>query len=133
MSEQLVIEKALRNLEIIGCKVGIIDAQGNVYGGFDLVPVKEKKVAKRAPSKYPRGTISGYLAPYLDLLTEVGDVIEIPFDPRFETNNMIGSISSYMIHRFGKGSCKVETLTEKNTFRTYRIENSFEQLEKVFG
>ena len=122
--ELLVIQKALRNLETIGCKVGITDRCNVVYGGFKLVPLVQEKRKRSAPI-HARGTISGYLAPYLDLLTESGDVIDVPFDPLFETASKLNSaISAYMCNHYGKGTGKSEAIPDKNVVRVFRLEGT---------
>lgn len=121
--ELLVIRKAIQNLQTIGCKVGVVDKDGNEYGGFKLAPLVEEKKRTRAPLKYKRGTISNHLAPYLSLLTEAGDVIDVPFDPLFETPSKLNSsIAAYMCNNYGKGSHTTLTLNEQKVVRVYRLE-----------
>lgn len=122
--ELLVIRKALQNLQTIGCKVGIVDKDGNGYGGFSLVPMGEVK-RKRAAPMHKRGTISGYLEPYLGLLTDVGDVIDVPMSALFENTSKLNSaISAYMCNHYGKGSSKTETLVKQDAVRVYRLEGT---------
>jgi hypothetical protein len=123
-SERLVIEKAIRNLQLIGCKVGIVDKEGNQYGGFSLVPAGEPK-RKRAAPIHARGTISGYLDPYLSLLTDAGDVIDVPMCPLFENTSKLNSaISAYMCNHYGKGTVKVEAQPDLKAVRVYRLEGT---------
>lgn len=122
--ELLVIRKAIQNLHTIGCKVGIVDKDGNGYGGFSLAPVGEVK-RKRAAPMHKRGTISGYLEPYLGLLTEAGDVIDVPISPLFESTSKLNSaISAYMCNHYGKGTGKVEALADQSGVRVYRLEGT---------
>lgn len=123
-SELLVIEKAIRNLQLIGCKVGVVDKDGKAYGGFKLVPVADEK-RKRAAPIHARGTISGYLDPFLSLLTDVGDVIDVPMSPLFESTSKLNSaISAYMCNHYGKGTVKVETQPDLKAVRVYRLEGT---------
>ena len=122
--ELLVIRKAIHNLQTIGCKVGVVDKDGNGYGGFSLMPVGDPK-RKRAAPVHKRGTISGYLEPYLSLLTDAGDVIDVPMSPLFEnTSKLNGAISAYMCNHYGKGTVKVEAQPEQNAVRVYRLEGT---------
>ena len=122
--ELLVIRKAIHNLQTIGCKVGVVDKDGNGYGGFSLTPEGEPK-RKRAAPAHKRGTISGYLEPFLSLLTDAGDVIDVPMSPLFEnTSKLNGAISAYMCNHYGKGTVKVEAQPEQNAVRVYRLEGT---------
>jgi hypothetical protein len=122
--ELLVIRKAIQNLQTIGCKVGVVDKDGNVYGGFKLSPIDDAK-RKRAAPVHARGTISGYLDPFLTLLTEEGDVIDVPMSPLFENTSKLNSaISAYMCNHYGKGSSKSETLAKQNAIRVYRLKGT---------
>jgi hypothetical protein len=122
--ELLVIRKAIQNLQTIGCNVGVVDKDGNSYGGFSLMPIGEVK-RKRAAPVHKRGTISGYLDPYLSLLTDVGDVIDVPMSPLFENTSKLNSaISAYMCNHYGKGTVKVEAQSELKAVRVYRLEGT---------
>jgi hypothetical protein len=125
--ELLVIRKAIQNLHTIGCNIGIRDKYGNEYGGFKLSPIDDAK-RKRAAPVHKRGTLSQYLEPYLTLLTDVGDVIDVPMSPLFEnTSRLNGAISAYMCNHYGKGTVKVEAQPEQASVRVYRIEPKKEQ------
>jgi hypothetical protein len=123
-TELFVIRKAISNLQTIGCKVGIVDKDGNGYGGFSLVPAGEPK-RKRAAPMHKRGTISGYLEPYLSLLTDEGDVIDVPMSPLFENTSKLNSaISAYMCNHYGKGTGRVEAQPDLKSVRVYRLEGT---------
>lgn len=122
--ELLVIRKAIQNLHTIGCKVGVVDKDGNIYGGFKLAPMVEENRKCAAPI-HKRGTLSNYLDPYLSLLTDAGDVIDVPMSPLFETTSKLNSaISAYMCNHYGKGTCKVEAQPELKAVRVYRLEGT---------
>jgi hypothetical protein len=123
-TELFVIRKAIQNLQTIGCKVGIVDKDGNIYGGFKLAPLVEEP-RKRAAPIHKRGTLSNYLDPYLTLLTEAGDVIDVPMCPLFENTSKLNSaISAYMCNHYGKGSSKSETLVKQDAIRVYRLKGT---------
>ena len=122
--ELMVIRKAIHNLHTIGCKVGIVDKDGNQYGGFKLAPLVEEP-RKRAAPIHRRGTISGYLEPFLSLLTDAGDVIDVPMSPLFENTSKLNSaISAYMCNHYGKGTCRVEAQLDLKSVRVYRLEGT---------
>lgn len=122
--ELLVIRKAIHNLQTIGCKVGVVDKDGNIHGGFRLAPLVEEN-RKRAAPIHKRGTLSNYLDPYLSLLTDAGDVIDVPMSPLFETTSKLNSaISAYMCNHYGKGTCKVEAQPDLKAVRVYRLEGT---------
>lgn len=123
-TELLVIEKAIRNLETIGCKVGILDRYNVSYGGYKLVPMSDEK-RKRAAPTYKRGTLSGYLEPFLSLLTDEGDVIDVPMSPLFGTKSKLNSsISAYMCNNYGNKSCRVENVEGSDFVRVFRLKGN---------
>jgi len=124
VQELLVIRKAIQNLQTIGCKVGVVDKEGNQYGGFKLTSLTEEP-RKRAAPVHKRGTISGYLEPYLSLLTDEGDVIDVPMSPLFENTSKLNSaISAYMCNHYGKGTGRVEAQPDLKSVRVYRLEGT---------
>lgn len=122
-------EKALSNaiklLNAIGAQYAIKDAEGVVHGDLKAV-AKQKK----APPKYPYGSISKYVRPYLEACA-VNQTVTIPIG-QFDIDHVYGSSSSMATKMWGNGCHKVGTTIDKKAVLLTRTEK-LDDLDDLFA
>jgi hypothetical protein len=122
-------EKALTNaiklLNAIGASYAIKDAEGNLHG--DLTAVSKKK---KAPSKYPYGSISTYIRPYVEACG-VNQTVTIPIG-QFDVDHIYGSASSMATKLWGNGCHKIGTTPDKKAVVLTRTEK-LDDLDDLFS
>lgn len=122
-------EKALTNaiklLNAIGAQYAIKDAEGVVHG--DLKAVSKQK---KAPSKYPYGSLAKHIRPYLDSCG-VNQTVTIPIG-QFDIDHIYGSASSIATKIWGNGCHKVGTTTDKKAVVLTRTEK-LDDLDDLFS
>lgn len=86
--QKKALDNALRLLTGLGCQYVVIDADGVKHGEI----AESRK--KRRPNKYPMGTFSSYLRPYITPLN-VGGSVDVPFGQfdGFELQSSIASLA----------------------------------------
>jgi hypothetical protein len=119
------LSNAIKLLNAIGAQYAIKDAEGVVHG--DLKAVSKQK---KAPSKYPYGTISTYVKPYIDSCA-VNQTVTIPIG-QFELNNVYGSASSMATKTWGNKCHKVGTTADKKAVVLTRTEK-LDDLDDLFS
>lgn len=122
-------EKALSNaiklLNAIGASYAIKDAEGNLHG--DLTSVSKKK---KAPPKYPFGSVATYIRPYIDSCG-VNQTVTIPIG-QFDVDRIYGSSSSMATKLWGNGCHKVGTTPDKKNVLLTRTEK-LDDLDDLFS
>lgn len=122
-------EKALTNaiklLNAIGAQYAIKDAEGVVHG--DLKAVSKQK---KAPSKYPYGSLAKHIRPYLDSCG-VNQTVTIPIG-QFDIDHIYGSASSIATKIWGNGCHKVGTTPDKKAVVLTRTEK-LDDLDDLFS
>jgi hypothetical protein len=122
-------EKALSNaiklLNAIGAQYAIKDAEGNLHGDVKAV-AKQKK----APSKYPYGSISTHVRPYIDACA-VNQTVTIPIG-QYDLDSVYGSASSIASKEWGNGCHKVGTSADKKAVLLTRTEK-LDDLDDLFS
>lgn len=122
-------EKALTNaiklLNAIGASYAIKDAEGNLHG--DLTSVSKKR---KAPSKYPYGSLAKHIKPYIDSCG-VNQTVTIPIG-QFDVDHIYGSASSIATKTWGNGCHKVGTTPDKKNVLLTRTEK-LDDLDDLFS
>jgi len=122
-------EKALSNaiklLNAIGAQYAIKDAEGVVHG--DLKAVSKQK---KAPSKYPYGSLSTHIRPYIDACA-VNQTVTIPIG-QYDLDSLYGSASSMATKMWGNGCHKVGTTADKKAVLLTRTEK-LDDLDDLFS
>jgi len=122
-------EKALSNaiklLNAIGAQYAIKDAEGNLHGDVKAV-AKQKK----APSKYPYGSLSTHVRPYI-ASCGVNQTVTIPIG-QFDLDSVYGSTSSIASKEWGNGCHKIGTSSDKKSVLLTRTEK-LDDLDDLFS
>ena len=122
-------EKALSNaiklLNAIGAQYAIKDAEGNLHGDVKAV-AKQKK----APSKYPYGSLSAHVRPYIDACV-VNQTVTIPIG-QYDLDSVYGSSSSIASKEWGNGCHKIGTSSDKKSVLLTRTEK-LDDLDDLFS
>jgi hypothetical protein len=122
-------EKALSNaiklLNAIGASYAIKDAEGNLHG--DLTSVSKKK---KAPPKYPYGSLSSHIRPYIEACG-VNQTVTIPIGA-YDLDAIYGSSSSMATKLWGNGCHKVGTTPDKKNVLLTRTEK-LDDLDDLFS
>ncbi len=122
-------EKALSNaiklLNAIGAQYAIKDAEGVVHG--DLKAVSKQK---KAPAKYPYGSLSSHIRPYVEGCG-VNQTVTIPIG-QFDLDHIYGSASSMATKMWGNGCHKVGTSSDKKSVLLTRTEK-LDDLDDLFS
>jgi hypothetical protein len=119
------LSNAVKLLNAIGAQYAIKDADGVVHG--DLKAVSKQK---KASPKYPYGSISTYIRPYISSCA-VNQTITIPIG-HFDTDHVYGSASSMATKMWGNGCHKVGTTADKKAILITRTEK-LDDLEDLFS
>jgi len=122
-------EKALSNaiklLNAIGAQYAIKDADGNMHGDVKSV-AKQKKSA----SKYPYGSLSTHIRPYIDACV-VNQTVTIPIG-QFDIAHVYGSASSIASKEWGNGCHKIGASADKKAVLLTRTEK-LDDLDDLFS
>ncbi len=122
-------EKALSNaiklLNAIGAQYAIKDAEGVLHG--DLKAVSKQK---KAPSKYPYGSLSSHIRPYINSCA-VNQTVTIPIG-QFDLDAVYGSASSIASKDWGNGCHKIGTSLDKKSVLLTRTEK-LDDLDDLFS
>ena len=122
-------EKALSNaiklLNAIGAQYAIKDAEGVVHGD-----VKAVSKQKKAPSKYPYGSLSTHVRPYIDACA-VNQTVTIPIG-QYDLDSVYGSTSSIASKEWGNGCHKIGTSSDKKSVLLTRTEK-LDDLDDLFS
>lgn len=116
---QKALTNAIKLLNAIGVEYAIQDHDGTVHGNAKL----ETK-PKRTPAKYPYGTLSKYVRPYIEACG-VNQTVTIPIG-NFEIEYVYGSASSTASKVWGNGCHKISTTEDKKAVvltRTEKMDN----------
>lgn len=116
--DKKILLDCVRGLSAIDCKFAIIDGEGNRYGTLEIALPKEEK--KRKKPKYPWGTLTTYLLPYLKTLDAPGKMVSIPFG-KYEGDSLCSTLSSWGTKNFGAGSMKHTMITTEKRIEVKRI------------
>jgi hypothetical protein len=122
-------EKALSNaiklLNAIGVEYAIQDHDGTVHGNGVL-----QTKAKRQPAKYPYGTLSKHVRPYVDACG-VNQTVTIPIG-QFDLIHVYGSASSTASKIWGNGCHKIGTSDDKKNVILTRTEK-IDDMDDLFS
>ena len=122
-------EKALSNaiklLNAIGVEYAIQDHDGTLHGNGVL-----QTKAKRQPAKYPYGTLSKHVRPYVDACG-VNQTVTIPVG-QFELIHVYGSASSTASKVWGNGCHKIGTSEDKKNVILTRTEK-LDDMDDLFS
>ena len=122
-------EKALSNaiklLNAIGVEYAIQDHDGKVHGN-GVLQTKQRK----APPKYPYGTLSKHVRPYVNACG-VNQTVQIPVGT-FELVHVYGSASSTASKLWGNGCHKIGTSEDKKFVLLTRTEK-MDDIDDLFS
>jgi hypothetical protein len=119
------LSNAIKLLNAIGAQYAIKDADGIVHGDLKAV-AKQKK----APSKYPYGSLSTHIRPYIDACA-VNQTVTIPIG-QYDLDSVYGSASSMATKMWGNGCHKVGTSADKKSVLLTRTEK-LDDLDDLFS
>jgi len=124
------LEQALRILMTLTDHVRFaVEFNGRVIGNSELVTAKAVRGGKgKRNLRYPMGTLSAYLAPYLDNLATEG-VVEIPWG-QFDYPHLSSSVTAACSKRFGKGMATTTTNKINNTIEVWLDPSVMESASK---
>lgn len=110
--QKMKLEQALRVLDSVKDHIRFaVEWNGHTYGNSELVKPKPHKGKGSRALRYPMGTLSSYIGPYLDTLAKDG-VVEIPWG-EFDPAQLGTSVSGTCCNRFGKGKAS-RIMNKKN-------------------
>ena len=128
-TNQSVYVKALSNavklLNAIGVEYAIKDLEGNIHGNGVLETKK-----KRAPHKYPYGSLANHVRPYIDACG-VNQTVTIPVG-QFDLDHVYGSTSSIASKTWGNGCHKIGTTPDKKGIVLTRTEK-LDDMDDLFA
>jgi len=101
--QKIAILRLINALNGAGADYKIILPDGTEYGTLETKPVKKAKPKSSRASPYPRGELSGYIAPFLADLP-VGGVTTIPYD-KYPGTLLAARCYSAGFDSWGKGNC----------------------------
>ena len=110
--KQQTLKKAISMLNAIGASYAIIDEDGTKHGELNVL-------RSLAPRKYPRGTLSNYVKPYLENM-KVGDVVPIPIG-EFSMNDIRSAAVSWSCYHWGNGTLTTAIDKEGGKVEALRI------------
>ena len=108
------LEQAIKILDALKLSYLIIDENGNKHGSLEAVEQR-----KRAPSEFPRGEVRGYILPFIKDM-KVGDIAQVNAG-KYGVERIRANMTSWMIEKYGKGSCTTSANHETNTVEILRI------------
>lgn len=117
--EKAALAKVISMLNACKLQYAIVDSDGTKHGDLEVVIRK-----KRAPLKYPMGTLSGHFKPYIENLLP-DQAAEIPAK-NFNLEDLRGSIAAWASTNWGNGTCT--TLVDKQTNCVLVFRTSAQQL-----
>ena len=95
--EKRVLDSAVRMLISLGLEYAIALPDGQVLGTYAATKT-------RRPKKYPHGSITSHIRPYL-ANAQRGDIIVIP-EGDYDLNTIQSTVCTYLGNVFGAGSYK---------------------------
>ena len=119
------LDNAIKLLKAIGAQYAIKDSEGNLHG--DLTAVSKKK---KAPPKYPYGSLAKHIRPYLDSCG-VNQTVTIPIG-QYDLDAIYGSTSSIASKEWGNGCHKIGTTTDKKAVVITRTEK-LDDIDDLFA
>jgi hypothetical protein len=111
-----MVVKAASLLTNLGCKFYIKTPDGEemAVGMKAAKPEKEAKVS-RGGKKYPHGLRASYVKPYIDKITQAGDMVVIPGSDDIALQDIAGAAAAACHTKFGPGVYQVEPDKISNT------------------
>lgn len=119
------LTNAVKLLNAIGAKYAIVDSDGVKHGDLEVITKK-----KRAPAKYPYGSLRKHVVPYLQDL-RVNCTARIPVHP-YDLESVYGSASSAASTMWGHKSHKVGTSEDKKSVYITRTEQ-MDDIDDLFA
>lgn len=110
--KQQTLKRAIAMLNAIGVSYAIVEEDGTRHGELEVVP-------KQNGRKYPRGTLSGIVKPYIENM-KVGDVVQIPVGD-FEPEEIRSAAVSWSCYHWGNQTITTVVNKENNTIEALRI------------
>lgn len=119
------LDNAIKLLKAIGAQYAIKDSEGNLHG--DLTAVSKKK---KAPPKYPYGSLASHVKPYINSCG-VNQTVTIPIGA-YDLESIYGSTSSIASKEWGNGCHKIGTTPDKKNVVLTRTEK-LDDLDDLFA
>ena len=119
------LTNAIKLLNAIGAQYAIKDAEGVVHGD-----VKAVSKQKKAPAKYPYGSLSAHVRPYIASCA-VNQTVTIPIG-QYDLDSVYGSSSSIASKEWGNGCHKIGTSSDKKSVLLTRTEK-LDDLDDLFS
>jgi len=121
-------DKAIRTLLSLNLKFLVIDPDGNHHGELKIA-VEEPKIYKTRIRKYPHGSLTKYLLPYINSIKEKESVL-IPVD-QFDGLSLQGCFGSIANKVWGTGNYSTSVHPEGLMVFRKISEATYEQ-QKIF-
>lgn len=119
------LTNAIKLLNAIGAKYAIVDTNGGRHGELEV-----KAKSKRAPLKYPYGSLARHIRPYL-ARCRVNHTIGIPVG-QFDIDSVYSSTSSIASKDWGNGNHKIGVNDNKTEVLITRTEQ-LDDLDDLFA
>jgi hypothetical protein len=119
------LENAMKLLNAIGAQYAIKTAQGELFGELEA-----KVKPKRAPAKYPYGSLANHVKPYIASCA-VNQTVTIPIG-QFDLDHVYGSTSSIASKEWGNGCHKIGTTSDKKGVVLTRTEK-LDDMDDLFA
>jgi|688.fasta_scaffold849650_2 hypothetical protein len=117
--QKTAIARLINALNGAGADYKIILPDGTEYGTLETKPVKKAKPKSSRASPYPRGELSGYIAPFLSGMV-AGDVMVIPYD-KYPGTLLAARCYSAGFDAWGKGNCMGSRNDKTKTVEIMRL------------
>ncbi len=109
------LAKAVKLIEMLGCKYKVITPDGEEFGGLTVVQPKPPRTKRNF--SFPYGTVAEYFKPFIDINLKVGEVIEIP-KGNFKVEVLRSGVCSYLTRVWGRKT--YVTMMTKDTVQVMR-------------
>lgn len=109
------LARAVKLIEMLGCKYKVISPDGEEFGGLTVVIPKPPRPKRNL--RLPYGTVAEYYKPFIDVNLNVGEVIEIP-KGNFKVELLRSGICSYLTRVWGNKT--YVTMMTKDTVQVMR-------------
>ena len=118
-----VLNKAIDGLKLLKVQYAIIDEDGTVHGDLPVAVAKPK----RALPKYPHGSLTGHVTPFLRPDLPVGGVVVVPVGG-FDIKTISGVASNLAGKTYGLGNYTGCTSKDKQSYEIMRTKDNNPQL-----
>jgi hypothetical protein len=122
--EQKTLQNALRLLDSLGCAYAVIDPDGQMHGTLKLAEPEKKK---KAPARYPHGSVSNHVRQYLSKMTD--NILVVPV-AEFDIDVIQSTVCSILGKEWGEGSYHTSRTKDNSSVEIIKL---IQPKPKLFG